>query len=148
MKMNTVEHLLLGHPYLRDTSIQGAQNLALSGKMCIFYLYLLPTLMRVWPRLNLHSRDTLALKTWLTTEIQQQQQQIQQQIYLTKLGTQQKLISRWKSEMVDKFKCALITRMTAFTKWTISLKLHLWEFNTQHSREMLNRIVHTEAKYI
>ena len=47
MKMNPVEHLLLGHPYLRDTSIQGAQNLALSGKMCIFYLYLLPTLMRM-----------------------------------------------------------------------------------------------------
>lgn len=39
IKMNTVEPLLLGHPYLRDT----LGTKFGSGKMCIFYLYLLPT---------------------------------------------------------------------------------------------------------
>ena len=43
------------------------------------------------PGFNLHSGDTLALKTWLTTK------------------------------KVDIFKCTLMTMMAAFTNWTISL---------------------------
>ena len=43
------------------------------------------------PGFNLHSEDTLALKTWLTTK------------------------------KVDIFKCTLMTMMAAFTNWTISL---------------------------
>ena len=42
------------------------------------------------PGFNLHSADTLALKTWLTTK------------------------------KVDIFKCTLMTMMAAFTNWTIS----------------------------
>ena len=73
-------NLSLGHVYSRDTSIHGTPNSVqekCSHNLCIYY----PSIERTplfrgkgqffWarkPGFNLHSRDTLALKKWLTTE--------------------------------------------------------------------------------
>ena len=57
---------------------------------------------------NLHSGDTLAIKKWLSTNIN------------------------------DKFNCPPVTTETAFKTWINSLKsdvLHLGKFNTQHRRD-------------
>ena len=94
----------LGHLYSKDTSIQGTRDLVPKKRphnLWICYLYWRDTSIqgkgarflgpetRVW----FQSKDTLALKTWLTTK------------------------------RVDIFKCTLITIMGAFKNWTISLKL-------------------------
>ena len=55
----------------------------------------------------------------------------------------------WKSEMVDKFKCALITRMTAFTILTkaapMGIQHAVWQRNVKQDCSQQYR---GNAKYI
>lgn len=55
----------------------------------------------------------------------------------------------WKSEMVDKFKCALITRMTAFTNLTkaapMGIQHAVWQRNVKQDCSQQYR---GNAKYI
>ena len=89
----------LRHFYSRDTFIQGTQTLVPVKRphnLCIS-VEGTPVFRGhfFWvpkPKFNLHSGDTIARKKWLTTK------------------------------RVDIFKCALITNVEAFTKWTFSLK--------------------------